>query len=263
MAYPGRMELLAHTRIVMWEGGSLWIVDATPVTTAEPRRTDPHAHHAIQVTLGLGGQFRLRADGRSVRGDAVAVDADTAHDFEAEGLVALLFIEPESRSGRAVAGRLFASGNLAPIPSTMLGDFRAQIARNLRGPHRDDVALAELGAELADHLAGGVRATEPDSRVRQMIDWAMQQKDGPVSLGDLGAIGGLSADRLRHLFVEQTGLPFRTYLLWLRLTQAVELLARGVALTPAAHEAGFADSAHFSRTFRRMFGIAPTNLRLT
>jgi len=33
--------------------------------------------------------------------------------------------------------------------------------------------------------------------------------------------GGLSARRLSHQFVEQTGLPFRTYLLRLRLTRAV------------------------------------------
>lgn len=33
---------------------------------------------------------------------------------------------------------------------------------------------------------------------------------------------------------------------------------RGSSLTEAAHVAGFADSAHLSRTFRSMFGIAPS-----
>jgi AraC-like DNA-binding protein len=67
---------------------------------------------------------------------------------------------------------------------------------------------------------------------------------------------------LRHLFVEQTGLPFRTYLLWLRLTKAVAVFAGGGSLTEAAHEAGFSDSAHFSRTFRRMFGLPAAALQL-
>ena len=35
---------------------------------------------------------------------------------------------------------------------------------------------------------------------------------------------------------------------------------RGSSLTEAAHEAGFADSAHLSRTFRATFGIAPSFL---
>src|SRR5579862_3864204 len=66
LGYDRRMELLAHTRIVMWEGASLWVVDATPVTSAEPRRTDFHAHHAIQVTIGLGGWFKLATEETSV-----------------------------------------------------------------------------------------------------------------------------------------------------------------------------------------------------
>jgi hypothetical protein len=32
------MELLAHTRIVSWEGASLWVIDATKVVGDEPRR---------------------------------------------------------------------------------------------------------------------------------------------------------------------------------------------------------------------------------
>ena len=35
---------------------------------------------------------------------------------------------------------------------------------------------------------------------------------------------------------------------------------RGASLTEAAHLAGFADSAHLSRTFRAMFGVAPSLL---
>ena len=55
--------------------------------------------------------------------------------------------------------------------------------------------------------------------------------------------------------LEETGLPFRTYVLWRRLMKAVEIRAAGESLTEAAHQAGFSDSAHFSRTFLRMFGV--------
>lgn len=112
-------------------------------------------------------------------------------------------------------------------------------------------------------LSANVVAHAPDLRVRKVIAWAVRQMDQPVSLAEAGAMCGLSASRLRHLFVEQTGLPFKTYLLWLRLTRAVEAIAGGLALTQAAHQAGFADSAHLSRTFRRMFGVAPTALEIT
>jgi AraC family transcriptional regulator len=99
--------------------------------------------------------------------------------------------------------------------------------------------------------------------VRKVIAWAHQQLEGPVSLAGAVPLTNLSAGRLRHLFVEQTGLPFKTFILWLRLMRALERFAAGRTLTEAAHDAGFSDSAHLSRTFRRMFGVAPGALRLT
>jgi AraC-like DNA-binding protein len=51
--------------------------------------------------------------------------------------------------------------------------------------------------------------------------------DKPLSLVDAAAHVGLSSGRARHLFAESTGLPFRTYLLWLRLTKALELFSAG------------------------------------
>ena len=146
------MEVLAQTRMVMWQGGSLWVVDATRVTGPDPRRTDPHAHHAIQITVSLGGHFRLTAAGPEVGGDAVAVAADATHVFEAEGLIAILFVDPESRAGRAVARRLFDGDDCAAVAPAMLADFADRVAGNVRAAARDDEALIELGRGLMDRL---------------------------------------------------------------------------------------------------------------
>ena len=70
----------------------------------------------------------------------------------------------------------------------------------------------------------------------------------------------LSPSRFRHLFAEQTGMAFRPYLLWARVEAAVGAAMSGKSWTEAAQDWGCADSAHLSRTCRRMFGLAPTNL---
>ncbi len=96
--------------------------------------------------------------------------------------------------------------------------------------------------------------------MRKIIDHAALNPDKPLDA--CAALAGvhLSPSRLRHLFVEQTGLAFKTYMLWLRLVRALDLYASGVSLTQAAHEAGFSDSAHFSRIFKRTFGLPATTL---
>src|SRR5690349_13501106 len=135
------MELLARARIVMWQGASLWVVDATPIKERETKRTDFHAHHAVQVTLALDGRFHLETKDAHVRGNAVAVAADAEHAFEPDGLMAILFIEPESRVGRAVARRFFDGVELVAIPPKMLGDLHERIAAAYRAPARNDTLL--------------------------------------------------------------------------------------------------------------------------
>src|SRR5262249_46703221 len=157
---------------VMWEGASLWIVDATPPASAEPRRTDFHAHHAIQVTISLGGVFGLRTAATSMQGEAVAVAADAGHDFEAEGLIAFLFVEPEGRLGRAISKRLFDKGELAAVPLDLLGDFPARAKTAFRAGGRNEATLVEIGRRLASALAANVAGEAPDLRVRKMIAWA-------------------------------------------------------------------------------------------
>jgi AraC-like DNA-binding protein len=55
-------------------------------------------------------------------------------------------------------------------------------------------------------------------------------------------------------------MPLRTYVLWRRLLHVWTLLMQGESLSAAAHGAGFADSAHLSRTARTMFGLPPSAL---
>ena len=100
----------------------------------------------------------------------------------------------------------------------------------------------------------------PDARVQRIIDHAAAHLDEPLTLASASHGIHLSPSRLRHLFVEQTGLAFKTYLLWLRLVRAVHLYSEGQSLTEAAHGAGFSDSAHFSRIFKRTFGLPATTL---
>lgn len=255
------METIAAGRITFWEGGSLWVFDV-PGAVEAPSRNALHAHHAFQLTFSLGGSFILHLEDRVTPGPLAIVAPDTLHAFEACGLVALLFIEPESRAGRTLT-QLIQGQSATTLTADQAQDASHLILEAFRHPHDPKAALREAGMKIASRIAGHARAAEPDRRVRQIIKWARDNLDGAVAIKAAAEGVGLSPSRASHLFVEETGLTFRTYVLWLRLVRAVDAHLDGMSLTEAAQEAGFADSAHFSRTFKRMFGLPAAALEMS
>ena len=72
---------------------------------------------------------------------------------------------------------------------------------------------------------------------------------------------GLSEGRFTHMISERLGAPPQQWRRWLRLRKAVDLVADGENITAAAHDAGFSDAAHFSRTCVNALGIRPSILK--
>lgn len=244
-----------RAKLEMSQGLSVWVLDA-PQGFGD---ADFHAHHAIQITASLAGALTLTSAEESLSAPVLAVAADARHKFDAHGLLAFIFVEPESRLGRGLTEALFGGRALVAID-------RPDIARLLE-PLRAtfDVqpgkgALLDAGRAVAEALAPGFQARLPDPRIQRIINHAAAHLEEPLSLSGASAGVHLSPSRLRHLFVEQTGLAFKTYLLWLRLVSAVTVYSEGRSLTEAAHAAGFSDSAHFSRIFKRTFGLPATTL---
>lgn len=258
MADPGLRLTGQSGRMVghvyFWQGGSLWIGTGMG-------RTDWHDHHAHQISFSLGGTFQFRAHATQAWQDYVGsvVPSHQKHQFECDGQIAHVFIEPETVEGRALRARFTGSG----ITALAEPECRGTIAMLIDALQRS-AGIDETISVARTAVAALVRASSPDAavdaRVIRVIEYLRSRVRHPSSLADAAAVAALSPGRFRHVFVEETGTSFRAYVLWLRLHAAIETAMAGESWTTAAHEAGFADSAHLTRTFKRMFGINPTTL---
>jgi AraC family transcriptional regulator len=251
------MKLSATGRILFWRGGSLWIGLA-----GEP--AGMHAHHAVQIALPFpGGQVQFQAPSGNWTGyGAALVTADQPHAFEARTQhVAQIFVEPESQEGRHLRRRYNNEGIVA-LPHA---EFEPQIERIASAYKRraSDAALIALARAAVGTLSVAVPESinPPDARIARAMELIREQLGDAVPLSAMAAAVHLSPDRFRHVFMKETGVGFRAYLLWQRLECSLAAYVAGETLTEAAHTGGFADSAHFSRTFRRMFGLAPASVR--
>lgn len=245
---------LGRAKIAMSEGLSVWVLDA-PDGFGD---ADFHAHHAIQITVVLAGRLTLATADVVLEGRAIAVAADARHRFQAAGLLAFVFVEPESRWGRAL-GQAFAHRDMMALDAAPLLGALAPLADTFEKALMPD-ALIAAGHAAVNAVIPPVEPVMPDPRIARVIDHAARHAATSLDAAARAAGVFLSPSRLRHLFVEQTGLPFKTFMLWQRLTRAIDAYADGQSLTEAAHDAGFSDSAHFSRVFRRTFGLPATTL---
>jgi AraC-like DNA-binding protein len=244
-----------RARLAMGDGLAAWVLEA-PDGFGD---ASFHTHHAIQLTLSFEGSLTLVGEAETVAGPLIAVATDTRHRIEAAGLVGFIFVEPEGPAGRALGDSLLRGRPLAAIEHAAF----AQAAEPLRAAVQPGLAHSEMlviAKRAIAALVGEATPALPDERVRRVIDHALANPELSLDEAAAGAGVFLSPSRLRHLFVEQTGLAFKTYMLWQRLIRALEAYATGRSLTEAAHHAGFSDSAHFSRVFRRYFGLPATTL---
>jgi len=103
----------------------------------------------------------------------------------------------------------------------------------------------------------GMVLDEPDQRIKKAVNFICSSVSGSVSIEDIAQHVCLSVPRLTQLFKQVTGSSVRRLRNWNRLYIASKLYSEGVSLNDAAHSAGFADYAHFSRTFKAIIGISP------
>jgi AraC-like DNA-binding protein len=251
------MTVVGKGRIVVWEGASLWVLQGEQ----EVAELQPHSHHAIQITFQLEGSFEIGVMDECLTGPVAAVWSDISHTFRASGAVAFLFVAPESSVGRALGKALFPHQRWANVTSWQF-KFSLEELRECFHSGFAEEELLRSGQKIIDVLPKADASALPDQRALAMIAYARENLENTVTLPSAAEHICLSHSRARHLFVSQTGLPFKTYVLWLRLERAVALYAGGSSLTEAAHNSGFSDSAHFSRTFRRTFGLPAAALRL-
>jgi len=103
-------------------------------------------------------------------------------------------------------------------------------------------------------LRGGL-STVARRRALELMDARLESS---LSVELLAAEVGLSPAHFARAFKETMGVAPHRYLLHLRLERARRLLDAGDAtLSGVAQRAGFADQAHFTRHFKREYGVTP------
>lgn len=235
--WAGQLWLAAHDGLVAFSGNGGSAVG--------------HAHHAIQAAVTFDHPMRVTIDGHSEDTMAVVIPSDVPHSLRAEGRIAMLWVDPHSRVGRTLGSERFR-------------EFAHAWATSWDG--KPPTSAADLIEEVESLVAAGTgqpaHVDPPSEHVAGALEFLESHVGDRPSLAEVAARVMISPSRLTHLFTREVGIPFRRYVLWMRLKRALECANAGFDLTVAAAEAGFSDSAHLSRVFKKNFGLPPSTLYL-
>lgn len=187
----------------------------------------PPAHSVIL------GRSRVAVDGGVQQANAVALPAGTSHTL-------LALYDPHA-SVAYLDARRYRFEDAVSLAAMWRGFV----------PGRDDVR----------ELVGDARACTHRRVDRRVLRALEALESASLDIPAAANVAGLSESRVTHLVSDTLGAPPRTWRAWFKLRQAVaETILHGRNLTEAAHRAGFVDSAHLTRTCKRLMGVAPARV---
>ncbi|TGN12003.1 helix-turn-helix transcriptional regulator [Leptospira ilyithenensis] len=239
--------------------GSLFYFGGKILLGTRGLETDFHAHFAVSILISISEPFCILTDEKEKTYYQAAFLAPNFHHMllaENSDMIVLQF-DPYSKYYASLLTR-FGRKGIKEIPIEEVRNFTEECK---------DLLEAKLDCESArslfESILGALGTTRPEAKlldpriaglVEKMKISLREDLSVPILAGELG----FSESRFMHLFKEEIGIPFRQYLLWMKLHEAAKILQSGGNLTDASHAAGFADQSHLSRTFKRMFGVPPS-----
>jgi AraC family transcriptional regulator len=251
-------EPISTAQYFPWDGGAIFLGTAGAIPA--------HAHQAVQICFLFDGRIRLRTNNEEPWTDygLALVPSRQRHAMDGSRVHygATIFVEPETREGRVLAER-YAEHGIADVGRRAVEETLPSL-RTAALERRGRAAIVEQARRVVHALT---QRTEPrvagDERIVRAVRYVNEHLSAPLTLERVAAVAYLSPSRFRHLFAEQTGMGLRQYVLWRRFVSVWEHRMNGASLSTAAHAAGFADSAHLTRTSRRMFGMPPSSLDIS
>jgi len=229
-------------------------------------RLPEHDHSSPFFTYVLRGNYveQVGRAARDCRRGAVVFHAHhEAHaNIVGDGGTASLNVELTEAAWRELTGDVIRSSDM--VGRVLSGDAEWMAVAVWREFHQEDPASMLALDEAVARLCGTVRTSsargvfEPHPRLDRCMEYLRENATAAPRLAEVARIAGVHPMHLAKLFRKRFGYSMGEFVRRQRIAWACERLSRDTqTISAIAARAGFADHAHFTRTFRRIAGCSP------
>ena len=270
--------------------------DGFPISVERREPQEPfglHAHEFAEIVIITAGHG-VHVTGKETyplnKGDVFVIGGSRPHDYHSmerlcllnilfqpdrlnlrtydlrtlPGYHALFTLEPAWRKRHQFNGRL----RLTPSELSVVMGFVEQLETEL-GSRRSGFRFVAMAAfmQIVGYLSRCyAKAKNSDSRALLRIGAAISHLEenysGHVDLDQLAAIARMSNRNFVRTFQAALGNSPIAHLIQLRVNHAASLLCRTEKnVTEIAFQVGFNDGNYFSRQFRKLLGVTPSQYR--
>lgn len=159
-----------------------------------------------------------------------------------------------------VDGRVFTCAGSASSMDLMLDRIRSDYGAELATWVADQMVYTAPRAEnQSQRISMASRLGVRHSKLLTAIELMRSNLENPMPPGEIAEMVGLSTRQLERLFAKYLNSSPKKYYLGLRLERARNLLVQTeLSLTEICMMCGFKAPSHFSKTYRKVFGVSPS-----
>ena len=197
----------------------------------------PHRNPVTCILAGLDRSLTVCTQTESIEGDIVVIRPGVEHWVEINGSAKVLYFD----------------GLEFPLSATLAAEVPRQVATlAIDALSSSSEAQEELRARFSH-----TRERCP-SAIARTVNAITHDPMTRMNQCELAERLRLERTQAMRAFKAATGMTFREFKRWTALCAATRQIAEGQLVRTAAMDAGFADTAHLTRTFRTAFGTTPT-----